>query len=81
MWSPDGQRVLARKRITDTAPSACGWLLLDAKGGAGGVQLTKTDELPFPNDATFSNDGRSIYFASTPPVFSTIKTQTTACGS
>ncbi|MBK9646800.1 MAG: PD40 domain-containing protein [Deltaproteobacteria bacterium] len=69
-WSPDGQRVLARKRITDTRSiGMCELWLLDAKGGADGVRLTTTDELPFPNDATFSNDGRSIYFSSTPARF------------
>lgn len=65
-WSPDGRYVVARKRITDTRSiGMCELWLFDTRGG-GGVKLTETSELPFPNEAIFSADGRALYFSSTP---------------
>ncbi len=65
-WSPDGEHVLARKRVTDTRSIGMSELwLFDVEGGDG-VKLTDTDELPFPQEMAFSADGDVVYFSSTP---------------
>ncbi len=65
-WSPDGRTIVARKRITDTRSiGMCELWLFDVDGGDG-VQLTSTDDHPFPMEASFAPDGRSLYFSSTP---------------
>jgi Tol biopolymer transport system component/imidazolonepropionase-like amidohydrolase len=65
-WSPDGRFVVGRKRLTDTRSiGVCELWLFDTAGGDG-VKLTETGEHPFPNEPTFSADGRFLYFSSTP---------------
>jgi len=65
-WSPDGRTIVARKRITDTRSiGMCELWLFDVDGGDG-VQLTQTDTHPFPLEPSYSPDGRSLYFSSTP---------------
>ncbi len=62
-WSPDGEYLVGRKRITDR--SILGevelWLW-HLKGGAG-VQLTKREEQSDAADPAFSPDGRFVYYA------------------
>jgi imidazolonepropionase-like amidohydrolase/Tol biopolymer transport system component len=65
-FSPDGQWIVARKRITDTRSIGMCELWLFHIDGGDGIQLTKTDSMPFPAEATFSLDGTSLYFSSTP---------------
>ena len=65
-WSPDGRFVLARRRITDTRSIGMSELWLFDTTGGDGLKLTATDELPFPQEAVFSENGGTIYFSSTP---------------
>ena len=63
-WSPDGEWILGRKRITDL--SSLGTIELwmwHVKGGKG-VQVTKGGEQPAVADPTFAPAGRFIYFSS-----------------
>lgn len=62
-WSPDGHYLLVRKRLTDRSPLGRTELWMWHVRGGEGVQLTKKDEEPEPGDATFSPDGRFIYFS------------------
>ncbi len=65
-WSPDGRTIVARKRVTDTRSiGMCELWLFDVDGGDG-VQLTTTEEHPFPLEPAYSPDGRTLYFSSTP---------------
>lgn len=68
-WSPDGRWIVARKRITDTRSIGMCELWLFAAEGGKGVQLTQTSERPFPNEPTFTADGRAILFSSAPSRF------------
>jgi len=64
-WSPDGEWVVGRKRITDQSSLATVELWIwHAKGGAG-VQLTKREEQPDAADPAFAagSDGRFLYFS------------------
>ena len=62
-WSPDGDYLVGRKRLTDTSTLGTVELWMwHVKGGAG-VQLTKKDEQPDAADPAFSRDGRFVYFS------------------
>ncbi len=62
-WSPDGEYVVGRKRLTDLSTLGTVELWMwHLKGGAG-VQLTKKDEQPDAADPAFSPDGRFLYFS------------------
>ena len=62
-WSPDGDYVVGRKRLTDQSSIGTVELWLYHRMGGNGVQVTKKSEIPDANDPTFSPDGRWIYFA------------------
>jgi hypothetical protein len=62
-WSPDGDYVVGRKRLTDQSSIGTVELWLYHRMGGNGVQVTKKDGIPDANDPTFSPDGRWIYFA------------------
>ncbi|MBI3819798.1 MAG: PD40 domain-containing protein [Planctomycetes bacterium] len=62
-WSPDGQYIIARKRLTDTSSLGTVELWMWHVRGGGGVQITKKDEQPDAADPVFSRDGRFIYFS------------------
>jgi len=66
VWHPDGQHIVARKRITDTRSIGMTELWLFNIEGGDGVQLTATGERPVPSEPTFSNDGKTLYFSNTP---------------
>ena len=64
-WSPDGEYVVGRKRITDVSSLATVELWLwHVKGGAG-VRLTKREEKPDAADPAFipGSDGRFVYYS------------------
>jgi Tol biopolymer transport system component/imidazolonepropionase-like amidohydrolase len=65
-WSPDGEYVIARKRLTDGSSIGTTELWLVHTRGGSGIQVTKKDELPEANEPVFSPDGRHIYFSARP---------------
>ena len=65
-WMPDGQHIVARKRIVDTRSiGMCELWLFDIDGGDG-VKLTKTGNQPFPVNVSVSPGGETVYFSGTP---------------
>jgi Tol biopolymer transport system component/imidazolonepropionase-like amidohydrolase len=62
-WAPDGDWLVARKRITDTSSIGTNELWLYSRRGGAGVQLTKKEEWAGVAEAVFSDDGRWIWFA------------------
>jgi Tol biopolymer transport system component/imidazolonepropionase-like amidohydrolase len=65
-WSPDGEYVVGRKRLTDASSIGTVELWLWHVLGGNGVQVTKKSEIPDANGPVFSPDGRWIYFAVRP---------------
>jgi Tol biopolymer transport system component/imidazolonepropionase-like amidohydrolase len=62
-WSPDGEYLVGRKRLTDLSTLGTVELWMWHVRGGGGVQLTKREEQPDAADVTFSPDGRFVYFS------------------
>jgi Tol biopolymer transport system component/imidazolonepropionase-like amidohydrolase len=63
VWSPDGDWIVGRKRLTDVSSLGTVELWMwHAKGGKG-VQITKREDQPDVADAAFSPDGRFLYFS------------------
>jgi Tol biopolymer transport system component/imidazolonepropionase-like amidohydrolase len=62
-WSPDGDYLLGRKRLTDVSSLGTVELWMWHVKGGQGVRVTKKDEQPDAADAAFSKDGRFIYFS------------------
>lgn len=62
-WSPDGNYLVGRKRLTDRSPLGTVELWLFHLKGGEGVALTKKDEQPDAADPAFSPDGRFVYFS------------------
>lgn len=65
-WSPDGQYLVGRKRLTDTSSLGTVELWMWHVRGGEGVQLTKKDEQPDAADPAFSPDGRFLYYSARP---------------
>jgi Tol biopolymer transport system component/imidazolonepropionase-like amidohydrolase len=62
-WSPDGDYLVGRKRLTDQSSLGTVELWMWHVKGGQGVQLTKKDEQPEAADPAFSRDGRFILFS------------------
>ena len=62
-WSPDGDYLVGRKRLTDRSSLGTVELWMWHVKGGNGVGLTKKDEQPDAADPVFSKDGRFIYFS------------------
>jgi len=62
-WSPDGEYLVGRKRLTDLSTLGTVELWMWHLKGGQGVQLTKKDEQPDAADPVFSPDGRFVYFS------------------
>lgn len=62
-WSPDGDYVVARKRLTDYSSIGTVELWLYHVSGGKGIRVTEKKEIPDANGPTFSPDGRWIVFA------------------
>lgn len=62
-WSPDGDWIVGRKRLTDTSSLGTVELWMWHLKGGQGVQITKKDEQPDAADPVFSPDGRFLYFS------------------
>jgi Tol biopolymer transport system component/imidazolonepropionase-like amidohydrolase len=63
-WSPNGDWVVGRKRITDASPLATVELWMWHVKGGQGVRLTKREQQPDAADPTFApDDDRFVYFS------------------
>ncbi len=62
-FTPDGEYLLGRKRLTDTSSIGMVELWLWHLKGGQGVQITKKDEQADAADPAFSPDGRFLYFS------------------
>ncbi len=62
-WAPDGDWLIARKRITDTSSIGTNELWMYSRRGGAGVQLTKKEQWGGVAEPTVSADGRWVYFA------------------
>jgi Tol biopolymer transport system component/imidazolonepropionase-like amidohydrolase len=62
-WSPDGDYLLGRKRLTDASSLGTVELWMWHVKGGQGVRVTKKDDQPDAADPAFSRDGRFIYFS------------------
>jgi Tol biopolymer transport system component/imidazolonepropionase-like amidohydrolase len=62
-WSPDGDYLVGRKRLTDASSIGTVELWMWHIKGGSGVQLTKKDEQPDAADVSFGKDGRFVYFS------------------
>ena len=68
-WLPDGEYVVARKRLTNASPIGQTELWLYHQLGGSGVKLTDKDDLRDVSGPVASPDGRWIYFAYRPGGF------------
>ncbi len=62
-WSPDGERLVARKRSTDRSSIGVHELWLFDRFGGKGVQLTKKEELGGVVEPAWSADGAALYYS------------------
>lgn len=65
-WTPDGEYVIARKRITDSSSIGVNELWMVHRLGGTGVQLTSKDALGGVMEPAVSPDGRYVYFSRRP---------------
>ncbi|NOT34687.1 MAG: amidohydrolase family protein [Candidatus Eisenbacteria bacterium] len=65
-WSPDGEWVACKKRITDYSSLGTAELWLVNLRGGSGVQLTAKGDLPEAGEPVFSPDGRYLYYSARP---------------
>jgi len=65
-WTPDGEYVIGRKRITDTSSIGVNELWMVHRLGGTGVQLTNKDVLGGVMEPALSPDGRYVYFSRRP---------------
>ena len=68
-WSPDGQWIVVRRRLTDRSSLGTVEVWMYSVLGGSGVQITKKLEWGDANEPVFSPDGRSIYFTGRPQRF------------
>lgn len=62
-WSPDGEAIIAKRRLTDQSSLGTTELWLYDRRGGSGLQITKKDEIPEVSEPVFHPDGRFIYFS------------------
>ncbi len=65
-WSPDGEWVVCKKRLTDYSSLGTAELWMVSVRGGSGVQITAKGELPEAGEPVFSRDGRYVYFSARP---------------
>ena len=68
-WSPEGDYLVARKRMTDRSSIGTNELWLYHRLGGSGVQLTKKEEAAGVMEPAVSPDGRFVYFSLRPGRF------------
>ena len=69
-WSPDGQWIAAKRRLTDSSSIGTTELWLHNRRGGDGIQVTQKEKMPEVSSPDFGPDGRFLYFASRPSRFS-----------
>ena len=62
-WTPDGEYLVGRKRLTDGSSLGTVELWMWHVKGGTGVALTKKDEQPDASDPVLSKDGRFVFFS------------------
>lgn len=62
-WSPDGELVAAKRRLTDASSLGTSELWLYHTAGGSGIQITQKDEIPEVGEPVFSPDDRFLYFS------------------
>jgi Tol biopolymer transport system component/imidazolonepropionase-like amidohydrolase len=62
-WSPDGEYLLGRKRLTDQSSLGTVEIWMWHLKGGEGIQITKREDQPDAADMAFSPDGRFVYFS------------------
>jgi Tol biopolymer transport system component/imidazolonepropionase-like amidohydrolase len=65
-WSPDGEWIVVRRRLTDTSSLGTVELWMYSVLGGKGLQITKKAEWGDANEPVFSRDGRYVYFTGRP---------------
>lgn len=65
-WSPDGEWIVCKKRLTDYSSLGTAELWMVSVRGGSGVQVTAKGELPEAGEPIFSRDGRYLYFSARP---------------
>ncbi len=68
-WSPDGQWIVAKRRLTDASSIGSTELWMYHRRGGEGIQVTKKAEIPEVSESVFHPDGRFLYFSSRPSRF------------
>jgi Tol biopolymer transport system component/imidazolonepropionase-like amidohydrolase len=68
-WSPDGQWIVVRRRLTDVSSLGTVEVWMYSVLGGSGVQITKKLEWGDANEPAFSPDGRYVYFSGRPQRF------------
>ena len=64
VWAPDGKYILVRKQTDNLMTFYSAELWLVHRDGGSGIKLTESTKYANPTDATFTPDGRFIYFSS-----------------
>ena len=64
VWAPDGRYILVRKQVDNLMTFYSTELWLVHRDGGSGMKLTESTKYANPTDASFTPDGRFIYFAS-----------------
>ena len=65
-WSPDGEWIVCKKRLTDFSSIGTAELWMVSLRGGSGVQLTAKGELPEAGEPVMSPDGRYVYYSARP---------------
>ena len=68
-WSPDGEWIVTRRRLTDKSSLGTVELWMYSMLGGKGVQITKKEEFGDANEPVFSREGRYVYFTGRPQRF------------
>jgi Tol biopolymer transport system component/imidazolonepropionase-like amidohydrolase len=69
-YSPDGEWVIAKRRLTDASSIGATELWMYHRTGGSGLQITKKSDIPEVSEPVFHPDGRFVYFSARPSRFS-----------
>jgi Tol biopolymer transport system component/imidazolonepropionase-like amidohydrolase len=72
-WSPDGEWIVAKRRLTDFSSIGATELWMYHRTGGGGIQVTEKSKMPEVSEPVFHPDGRFLYFSHRPARFSYAK--------